>query len=103
MLQAAVTAAKPVSPNVNSASRRLIPSPLVPVRTSGPFELVAMKLQFPPPGLAACSLYAAHLLFIISITIYFYSEIIKLLRQNKYPALTSGVFEPALNGEELAL
>lgn len=60
-------------------------------------------LQSPPSGLAACSLYAAHLLFIISITIYFYSEIIKLLRQNKYPALTNGVFEPALNGEELAL
>lgn len=78
VLQAAVTAAKPVSPNVNSALRRLIPSPLVPVRTSGPFELVTMKLQFPPPGLAACSLYATHLAFIIiSITIYFYSKIIK--------------------------
>ena len=69
MLQAAVTANRPVSPNVPSAPsalRRLIPYPLVPVRTSGPFELVTMKLQFPPPGLAACSLSATHLAFIIN-------------------------------------
>ena len=84
VLQAAVTAAKPVNPKVFSALRRLIPSPLVPVRTSGSFELVTMKLQFPPPGLAACSLYATHLAFIIiSITIYFYSKIIKWCSSKK--------------------
>ena len=67
VLQAAVTANRPVSPKVISASRRLTLSPsLVPVRTSGPFELVTMKLQFPPPGLAACSLSATHLAFIIN-------------------------------------
>ena len=37
------------------------------------------------------------------ISSFFYSEIIKLLRQNKYSAMTSGVSESALNYEELAL
>ena len=87
LLQAAVTANKPVNPNIPSAPsapRRLTLSPsLVPVRTSGPFEPVAMMFQSPPSGLAACSLYAAHLLFIISITIYFYSKIIKWCSSKK--------------------
>ena len=87
-LQAVATANKPVNPNIPSAPsalRRLIPSPLVPVRPSGPFEPVAIMFQFPPPGLAACSLYATHLAFIIiiSITIYFYSKIIKWCSSKK--------------------
>lgn len=66
-LQAAVTAAKPVSPNVNSASRRLrtFTSP-APVGLSGRFGTIAMILQSPPSGLAACSLSATHLAFIIN-------------------------------------
>lgn len=87
LLQAAVTANKPVNPNipsVPSAPRRLTLSPfLVPVRTSGPFEPVAMMFQSPPSGLAACSLYATHLAFIISITIHFYSKIIKWCSSKK--------------------
>ena len=87
VLQAAVTANKPVNPNIPSAPsalRRLIPSPLVPVRPSGPFEPVAIMFQSPPSGLAACSLYATHLAFItISITIYFYSKIIKWCSSKK--------------------
>ena len=85
LLQAAVTANKPVSPNVVSASRRLTLSPpLVPVRPSGTFEPVAIMFQSPPSGLAACSLYATHLAFIIiSITIYFYSKIIKWCSSKK--------------------
>ena len=82
-LQAAVTADKPVNPKVFSALRRLIPSPLVPVRTSGSFEPVAMILQSPPSGLAACSLYVTHLVFIIGITIHFYSKIIKWCSSKK--------------------
>lgn len=85
LLQAVATADKPVSPNVNSASRRLTPFlPLVSVRPSGPFEPVAMMLQSPPSGLAACSLDATRLAFIIiSITIYFYSKIIKWCSSKK--------------------
>ena len=85
LLQAAVTANRPVSPNVVSASRRLTLSPpLVPVRPSGTFEPVAIMFQSPPSGLAACSLYATHLAFIIiSITIYFYSKIIKWCSSKK--------------------
>lgn len=85
LLQAAVTAAKPVSPNVNSASRRLrtFTSP-APVGLSGRFGTIAMILQSPPSGLAACSLYATHLAFIIIIiTIYFYSKIIKWCSSKK--------------------